>query len=45
VDVNPLVSSADDLFVWRVPLTGAHRVVFHGSGSSPEVYGPVITVS
>ncbi|GGP01677.1 hypothetical protein LDL08_01140 [Nonomuraea glycinis] len=45
VDLNPLVSSADDLFVWRVPLTGPHRVVFHGSGSSPETYGPVITVS
>lgn len=45
VDHNPLVSSADDLFVWRVPLSGPHRVVFHGSGSSPEVYGPVITVS
>ncbi|KAB8194860.1 hypothetical protein FH608_017060 [Nonomuraea phyllanthi] len=45
VDMNPLVSSADDLFVWRVPITGAHRVVFHGSGGSPESYSPVITVS
>ncbi|MFB4277629.1 spherulation-specific family 4 protein [Nonomuraea sp. MTCD27] len=53
VDLNPLVSSADDLFVWRVPLTaplsvpltGAHRVVFHGSGSSPEAYSPIVPVS
>ncbi|MFI7613757.1 spherulation-specific family 4 protein [Nonomuraea terrae] len=45
VDLNPLVSSADDLFVWRVPVTGAHRVVFHGSGSSPEAYSPVVPVT
>jgi hypothetical protein len=45
---SPLVSSADDLFVWRVPLSvlgaGAHRVVFHGAGSSPDAYSPVVTV-
>jgi chitodextrinase len=47
VDANPLVSSADDLFVWRVPLAGAgpHKVVFHGSGSSPEAYSPAVTIS
>lgn len=45
VDVDPLVSSADDLFVWRVPLTGPHRIVFHGSGGSPEAYSPVVNVS
>jgi chitodextrinase len=47
---NPLVSSADDLFVWRIPLSvlgdgvAAHRVVFHGAGSSPEAYSPIINV-
>ncbi|MFD0662534.1 spherulation-specific family 4 protein [Thermocatellispora tengchongensis] len=43
---SPLVSSAGDLFVWRVPRgeIGPHRVVFHGAGSSPEAYSPIITV-
>lgn len=49
---SPLVSSDDDRYVWRVPAdvlggvpVGPHRVVFHGSGSSPEIYTAVITVS
>ncbi|GIG00451.1 spherulation-specific family 4 protein [Catellatospora citrea] len=49
---SPLVSSDDDRYVWRVPAdvlggvpVGPHRVVFHGSGSSPETYSAVITVS
>ncbi|MEV4416962.1 spherulation-specific family 4 protein [Catellatospora sp. NPDC049609] len=53
---SPLVSSDDDHYVWRVPAAvlsdvlggaplGPHRAVFHGSGSSPEVYTAVITIS
>ncbi|MFC7244117.1 spherulation-specific family 4 protein [Catellatospora aurea] len=48
---SPLISSDDDRYVWRVPAdvlgipVGPHRVVFHGSGSSPEIYTAVITVS
>jgi chitodextrinase len=53
---SPLISSDDDRYVWRVPASvlsdvlggapvGAHRVVFHGSGSSPETYTAVITIS
>ncbi|MEU8006403.1 spherulation-specific family 4 protein [Catellatospora sp. NPDC049111] len=49
---SPLISSDDDRYVWRVPAdvlgglpVGPHRVVFHGSGSSPETYTAVLTVS
>ncbi|WP_203744753.1 spherulation-specific family 4 protein [Catellatospora bangladeshensis] len=53
---SPLVSSDDDHYVWRVPASvlsdvlggapvGPHRAVFHGSGSSPETYTAVITIS
>ncbi|MFI6484710.1 spherulation-specific family 4 protein [Nonomuraea sp. NPDC050663] len=43
---SPLVSSADDLYVWRVPRgdAGPHRVLFHGSGSSPEAYSAIVEV-
>ncbi|WP_432989299.1 spherulation-specific family 4 protein [Dactylosporangium sp. CA-233914] len=45
---SPLVSSADGHYVWQIPATMAptpHRVVFHGSGSSPEYTTAVVNVT
>ncbi|MFF5224964.1 spherulation-specific family 4 protein [Dactylosporangium sp. NPDC000521] len=44
---SPLVSSADGHYVWQIPAAMAaapHRVVFHGSGSSPEYTTAVVNV-
>ncbi|MFC0527742.1 spherulation-specific family 4 protein [Phytohabitans kaempferiae] len=44
---SPLVSSVDGRYAWEIPVALApapHRVVFHGAGSSPEYYSPVVDV-
>ncbi|WP_433258845.1 fibronectin type III domain-containing protein [Streptosporangium sp. CA-135522] len=49
--MSPLISSSGGLYQWSVPtsaFTGAgttHKVVFNGTGTSPEVYSAVLAVT
>lgn len=54
VDVDPLISFENDLYVWQVPVSvledglgaplDSHRAVFHGSGTSPEAFSDIVTI-